>query len=86
VSSHQSASRQRVEAALAGDVDVSELSEAQGMVFGAEISAAIEESLARTNYGDVLAASGITTVALNDAGDIVEYLPDGASSVVDVDR
>jgi len=86
VSSHQSASRQRVEAALAGDVDVSELSEAQGMVFGAEISAAIEESLARTNYGDALAASGITTVALNDAGEIVEYLPDGTSAVVDVDR
>jgi hypothetical protein len=51
-------------------------------VFNAEISAAIEESLSRTNYGDVLAAQGITTVALNDAGNIVEHRPDGTSVVL----
>ncbi|MDQ2797564.1 MAG: ParD-like family protein [Actinomycetota bacterium] len=80
VSSQQTASRRRVEAALAGDVAMSELTLEEGVVFNAEVSAAIEESLARTNYGDALAARGITTVALNDAGDIVEYLPDGTST------
>ncbi len=86
VSSHQTASRRRVEAALAGDTDVSDLTDEEGTVFNAEISAAIEENLAHTNYGDVLAAQGITMVALDDDGRIVEYRPDGTSSEVNVDR
>ncbi|MEY8016326.1 TA system antitoxin ParD family protein [Mycobacterium servetii] len=85
VSSHQTASRRRVEAALAGDLDTNHLSEDEGVVFNAEISAAIEESLSTVHYGDWLAVRGITTVALNDDGEIVEYRPDGTSSVVDVD-
>ncbi|MGF2947569.1 TA system antitoxin ParD family protein [Mycobacterium sp. Lab-001] len=85
VSSHQTASRRRDEAALAGDLDTNHLSEDEGLVFNAEISAAIEESLATAHYGDLLAMRGITTVALNDDGEIVEYRPDGTTSVVDVD-
>ena len=79
VSSQHTAPRRRVEAALAGHLAVTELSVEEGVVFNAEISAAIEENLARTNYGDILAARGITTVALNDAGEIVEHRPDGTS-------
>ncbi|WP_237568319.1 ParD-like family protein [Mycolicibacterium lacusdiani] len=86
VSSHQTASRHRVEAALAGDLDVTALADEEGVVFNAEISAAIEESLATTNYGDVLAGRGITMVALDDDGEIVEYWPDGTSSVVRIDE
>ena len=86
MSSQHTASRRRVEAALAGALATSELAVEEGVVFNAEISAAIEESLARTHYGDVLAARGITTVALNDAGDIVEYRPDGTSAVVAAQR
>jgi hypothetical protein len=86
VSSHQTASRHRVEAALAGDLDVTALADEEGVVFNAEISAAIEESLATTNYGDVLARRGITMVALDDDGEIVEYWPDGTSSVVRTDE
>lgn len=79
VSSQHTASRRRVEAALAGDLALSELSVEEGVVFNAEISAAVEENLARTHYGNVLAARGITTVALNEAGDLVEHRPDGTS-------
>lgn len=86
VSSHQTASRHRVEAALAGDLDVTALADEEGVVFNAEISAAIEESLATANYGDVLAGRGITMVALDDDGEIVEYWPDGTSSVVRIDE
>jgi hypothetical protein len=82
VSSQQSAARRRVESALAGDLDTNDLSVEEGVVFNAEISAAIEESLARTNYGDALAARGITMVALNDDEQIVEYWPDGTSAVI----
>lgn len=79
VSSQHTASRRRVEAALAGDLELSELTVEEGVVFNAEISAAIEEGLARTNYGDTLAARGITTVALDDSGELVEYAPDGSA-------
>ncbi|WP_319451813.1 MULTISPECIES: TA system antitoxin ParD family protein [unclassified Mycobacterium] len=86
VSTQHTASRRRIESALAGDLDTSELTVEEGVVFNAEISAAIEESLRRTNYGDVLAARGITMVALNDEGEIVEYWPDGSSSAVEAER
>jgi ParD-like antitoxin of type II bacterial toxin-antitoxin system len=86
VSSQHTASRRRVEAALAGQLGTSELTLEEGVVFNAEISAAIEESLADTHYGDVLAARGITTVALNQAGDIVEHRPDGTSVVLTTER
>ncbi|OBG71666.1 hypothetical protein A5714_13095 [Mycobacterium sp. E2462] len=82
VSSQQTASRRRVESALAGRLGTGELTVEEGVVFNAEISAAIEESLARTHYGATLAAQGVTTVALNDAGEIVEHRPDGAAVVL----
>jgi ParD-like antitoxin of type II ParDE toxin-antitoxin system len=80
VSSQQTAARRRVEAAMAGQLPLKELT--VEVVFNAEISAGIEESLSRTDYGRVLAARGITTVALNDDGDIVEHRPDGTSVVL----
>ena len=86
VSSHQTASRRRIEAALAGRLNTSELSDDEGLVFNAEISAAVEESLTAADYGEALSARGITTVSLNDDGEIVEHRPDGTTSVVDVDR
>jgi len=86
VSATHTTSRRRVEAALAGQLATSELTVEEGVVFNAEISAAIEESLARTHYGDVLAAQGITTVALNEAGDIVEHRPDGSTVVLAAKR
>ena len=86
VSSQHTASRRRVEAALAGHLATSELSVEEGVVFNAEISAAIEENLAHTNYGAALAGQGITTVALNDDGDLVEHRPDGTSVVLAAKR
>jgi hypothetical protein len=83
VSSHHTAARRRVEAALAGEADLSSLTHEEGVVFNAEVSAAIGEQLAATHYGDLLAARGVTTVALDDAGRIVQYRPDGTSVVLD---
>jgi hypothetical protein len=56
------------------------------VVLNDEISAAIEDSLARTNYGAALAGQGITTVSLNDAGDIIEHRPDGTEVVLATER
>jgi hypothetical protein len=79
VSSQQTAARRRVEAALTGEVQLRELSVEEGAVFNAEITAAIQENLADANYGKLLADRGVTTVALDENGDIVEHRPDGTS-------
>ena len=86
VSSQHTAARRRVEAALAGELELRELSVEEGVVFNAEIGAAIQENLAESSYGEVLAKRGITTVALNDSGDIVEHRPDGSSVVLTTKR
>ena len=66
VSSHQTASRCRVEAALAGNLDTNNLSEEEGLVFNAEISAAIEESLAELNR-DRITIDGIDVDVIIDS-------------------
>ena len=86
VSSQQTASRRRVEAAIAGDLALAELTVEEGVVFNAEVAAAIEEHLATTDYGAVLAARGVTTVALDEKGNLVEYRPDGTSAVLEPSR
>jgi hypothetical protein len=82
VSSQHSAARRRVEAALGGELELAELSTEEGVVFNAEVAAAIQEGLADADYGRQLAVRGITTVALNEDGEMVEYRPDGSSVVV----
>lgn len=79
VSEHHSAARRRVEAALAGELALTELTDPERVVVDAELDAAIQENLRRTHYGSVLAARGITTVALDDDGNLVEYRPDGST-------
>jgi hypothetical protein len=82
VSGQQTAARRKVEAALAGELPLGELDAAEGAVFNAEITAALEESLADSDYGAVLAARGVTTVALDEDGRLVQYRPDGTSTVL----
>jgi hypothetical protein len=86
VSSQQTAARRRVEAALAGQLELRDLSVEEGAVFNAEIAVAIQESLAESNYGKLLAERGITTVALDENGDIVEHRPDGSSATLNAKR
>ncbi|MBI2702640.1 MAG: hypothetical protein CK429_03950 [Mycobacterium sp.] len=82
VSSQETAARRKVESALAGDTALRELTPEEGVVFNAEIAAGIEESLASADYGKTLAARGVTTVALNDDGELVQYHPDGTRTVL----
>jgi hypothetical protein len=76
VSSAQSASSQRVQAALAGRLPTSALTLEEGIAVNAEISAAIDENLATHHYGQLLAAEGVPTVAI-EGGQLVEYQLDG---------
>jgi hypothetical protein len=82
VSAGQTASRRRVEAALAGALPVERLSHEEGIVFDAEVQARVEERLRTTDLGAVLAAEGVTTVALNEQGELIEYRPDGTSAPI----
>jgi deoxyxylulose-5-phosphate synthase len=80
VSMHQTAARRRVEAALAGTVELADLSPDEQIVVNAELDVAIAEQARRTSFGSELAAEGITTVALGDDGILVAYHPDGTTS------
>ncbi|MEJ7795136.1 MAG: hypothetical protein WKF50_06265 [Nocardioides sp.] len=80
VSDSTTAQRRRVEAALSGLLPARELTSEEGVVFNAEIAAAIEENLVATHYGQELAAEGITTVALDADGRLTQYRPDGSST------
>lgn len=82
VSSATSASRHRVEEALAGRLPMTALDENEGIAFNAEVSATIEELLDTTHYGDELATEGITTVSLEN-GVLVEHHPDGSVTILD---
>jgi hypothetical protein len=70
VTSQQTVAAGRVRAALGGQLPVGELTPEESVVFNAEISARIEESLAVTDYGQILAAHGVRTVALDDDGQL----------------
>jgi hypothetical protein len=78
----ETAARRRVEAALAGDLALSELSPDERSVANAELDVAIAEHAQAAAYGDALAAEGITTVALDDDGNLVAFHPDGTHTPI----
>jgi len=82
VSMRETAARRRVEAALAGTLELAELSAQELWVVNAEIDVAIQERAGRTSYGDALAREGVTTVALDESGKLMQHHPDGSSTVL----
>jgi hypothetical protein len=82
VCARQTASRHRVEAAMAGALPVEQLSDEEGIVFDSEVQSRLQARLRTTNLGAVLAARGVSTVALNEHGELTEYRPDGTSASV----
>lgn len=83
MTAHETASLHRVQDALAGLRETSELTAAEGRLFDAEIDARLADGLARADYAGVLAARGVTTVLLDDEGRLVEQRPDGSRRVLD---
>ena len=79
VTMHQSAQRRRIEAVLAGEAKMATLSTEERTVANAEIDARISAAAHSTSFGEVLAAEGVTTVALDDDGHLVRYFPDGTA-------
>ena len=85
ISMHQTAARRRVEAALTGDLALAELTAEERLVVHAELDVAVAEAAQSTKFADLLAGEGITTVALDDAGNLVSYLPDGTARPLEVE-
>lgn len=83
VTSQETAQRARIEAVLAGEGSWRELSTAEATVAHAEIDASIEKAVAGESFGAALASRGLTTVALDQDGRLVEYRPDGTTTVLD---
>ncbi|MDQ1308702.1 MAG: hypothetical protein QG671_4537, partial [Actinomycetota bacterium] len=73
----------RIEAAVAGLLALSELSEEELLVANAEIDATIQERVRAISFGKQLAAEGVVTVALDDQGNLLRHHPDGTATVVD---
>lgn len=82
VSMHQTAARRRVVAALAGELSLADLTEAERLVANADLDASIQVQAQSVSFGERLAAEGVMTVALDDEGALVEYRPDGSSVVL----
>ena len=82
VSMHQTAARRRVEAALAGELPLADLTDSERVVANAELDASIQAQAESMSFGDRLAAEGVTTVALDDDGSLVEFRPDGSRRVL----
>jgi hypothetical protein len=82
VSMHQTAARRRVEAVLAGAISLADISDAERLVANAELDALVQTRAESMSFGRHLASEGVTTVALNDEGALVEYRPDGSTQVL----
>jgi len=85
ISMHQTAARRRVEAALAGQLALTELTAEERLVMNAELDVAVAEAAQTISFGKALAGEGIATVALDADGDLVAYGPDGTSEPVVAD-
>ncbi len=82
VSLHETAARRRVEAALSGDMPLSNLHESEQLVANAELDVAIQTRAESISFGAHLTTEGVTMVALSDDGTLVEHRPDGSEEIL----
>jgi hypothetical protein len=77
-----SASRRRIQRAIAGDAPLGDLGERERAVADAAINAAISTAANEESFADRLAARGVTTVVLDDEGRMVRLHPDGSTTLL----
>lgn len=83
VTAHESAARRRIERVLAGEAELSSLTEDERVVANAEIDARIQHAVSTARFGPELRRRGVTTVSLDDDGRLVELTPAGNARVVE---
>jgi ParD-like antitoxin of type II bacterial toxin-antitoxin system len=77
-----SSSRRRIQRAVAGEVSLGDLDDDERMVANAAINAAISAAANEVSFADRLAARGVTTVVMDDEGQMVRRHPDGSTTVL----
>jgi ParD-like antitoxin of type II bacterial toxin-antitoxin system len=82
-SAYETATRRRIAEAVRGDTPLSALSSDEQLVANIELDVAIRERAAGASFGYALLKAGVTTVALDYNGDLVEFRPDGSRQPVD---
>jgi ParD-like antitoxin of type II bacterial toxin-antitoxin system len=82
-SAYETATRRRIAEAVRGDIPLTALSSDERLVANIELDVAIRERAADASFGHALLKAGVTTVALDDNGDLVEFRPDGSRRPVD---
>lgn len=83
VSMHNTAPQRRIDAALADTRLLAGLAVDDRIVANAEIDASIQQRTQMKSFSELLAADGVTVVALNDDGTLVRLEPDGTRTVVE---
>lgn len=76
------ATRRRIERALAGQLPLAALGDEERAVANAELDVRIASAADRTSYADQLAREGVTTVTVDEDGHFVERQPDGTTTVL----
>ena len=79
VDAQTSSARRRLDAVMSGRLPVTGLTVEEGTAFDALVEADLAERLTAIDFGAALRAEGVTTVSVNDAGELVEHsAPAGA--------
>jgi len=82
VSMHETSARRRIDAALAGELALSDLDTHERTVANVDLDVEIQLRADALSFADQLAAEGVTTVSLAEDGSLVERRPDGSGMVV----
>lgn len=77
-----SAARRRIQRAVAGEVPFTDLDRDQQTIANALIDASISAAANETSFAERLAARGVTTIVMDDAGVMVRRQPDGSTTVL----
>lgn len=80
VTSATGVDQRRLDAVVAGDGQFAALTDEERVVAHARVDAAVEQRVAATSLGAAERAAGVTTVTLDDDGQLVEVAPDGTTT------
>lgn len=82
-SAYETSTRRRIAAAVEGRLPLSDLGPDERLVANIELDAAIRERAAGASFGRSLLNAGLTAVALDSSGTLVEFGPGGARPPVE---
>ncbi|MGI8683568.1 MAG: TA system antitoxin ParD family protein [Acidimicrobiales bacterium] len=77
-----SATRRRIQRAVAGEIPLGDLGTDERMAANALVDASISTAANGASFADRLAARGVTTVVMDDEGRMVRRHPDGSTTVL----